>query len=222
MVFFGSGCAVPNIPSVNTRISGYIDWIRAGVCDLSDEKPDSCFDTKSPTKPPTLRPVPSPISLAPVTRPPTTVRPVPSPISSAPSTLQFDTISDVDVPAFAPLLDGMPSSTLPPVVQTIYLAPDASLPDNIQFTVESEPFYTDSIPHNFPPEQLDDQQFAEPEDGTDDLPVLASEETVAQGSAAVSQINDVEVAAAGAVSASTIGSLLAALVLPCLVALLAS
>ena len=38
----GQGCGLPNIPSFNTRVSGFANWIREGICDLSSYPPDDC------------------------------------------------------------------------------------------------------------------------------------------------------------------------------------
>ena len=42
IVSFGSGCGTDGIPGVYTKISGVSDFIRAGICELSDVPPDYC------------------------------------------------------------------------------------------------------------------------------------------------------------------------------------
>jgi trypsin len=42
LVSFGIGCAQPNTPSVNIRVSGYKDWIQSGICKLAKKPPASC------------------------------------------------------------------------------------------------------------------------------------------------------------------------------------
>jgi trypsin len=42
IVSFGKGCARPNIPAVNTRISPYKRWIRLTICQYSSVKPSYC------------------------------------------------------------------------------------------------------------------------------------------------------------------------------------
>lgn len=53
IVSFGSGCARENTPSVNTRVSGYRQWIADGICDHSDFPPPSCT-TAVPSLSPTV------------------------------------------------------------------------------------------------------------------------------------------------------------------------
>jgi trypsin len=42
IVSFGSGCGRSGIPGVYTRVSGVLDFIRSGICALSDTPPDYC------------------------------------------------------------------------------------------------------------------------------------------------------------------------------------
>ena len=39
---FGEGCALPGFPGVYTRLSTMDDFIRASICDMSDDPPDYC------------------------------------------------------------------------------------------------------------------------------------------------------------------------------------
>jgi Trypsin len=45
LVSFGRECALPNFPGVYTRISNLTDWIRQGICDLSDDPFSDCTFT---------------------------------------------------------------------------------------------------------------------------------------------------------------------------------
>lgn len=47
LVSFGDGCARLGIPSVNTRISYYHDWIEQQICSVSAYPPASCNSTSS-------------------------------------------------------------------------------------------------------------------------------------------------------------------------------
>ena len=38
----GKGCGLPNIPSINVRVSGFANWITQSICDLSSYPPDNC------------------------------------------------------------------------------------------------------------------------------------------------------------------------------------
>ena len=38
----GKGCGLPNIPSINVRVSGFADWIAQSICDFSSYPPDNC------------------------------------------------------------------------------------------------------------------------------------------------------------------------------------
>lgn len=49
----GIGCGRPNIPSINARLSGYVDWITQSICDLSQYPPKSCKKMNSTTSKPT-------------------------------------------------------------------------------------------------------------------------------------------------------------------------
>ncbi len=42
IVSFGDGCGKPNAPSVNTRVSNYIDWIQNTICTASNNPPSYC------------------------------------------------------------------------------------------------------------------------------------------------------------------------------------
>jgi trypsin len=42
LVSYGFGCAEPNTPSVNTRVSAYKDWIHNNICKLSKKPPATC------------------------------------------------------------------------------------------------------------------------------------------------------------------------------------
>jgi Trypsin len=58
LVSFGDGCARPGIAAVYTRISAYEQWIKQGICDLSDNPPNDCIFTPT-TAPPTISPIPT-------------------------------------------------------------------------------------------------------------------------------------------------------------------
>jgi secreted trypsin-like serine protease len=38
----GKGCGHPNVPSINTRVSGFADWIHDTICLHSQDPPDKC------------------------------------------------------------------------------------------------------------------------------------------------------------------------------------
>jgi trypsin len=40
----GIGCGLPNVPSINARVSGYADWIHKTICQHSRHLPKSCQD----------------------------------------------------------------------------------------------------------------------------------------------------------------------------------
>ncbi|KAG7374716.1 trypsin-like serine protease [Nitzschia inconspicua] len=40
----GIGCGLPNVPSINARVSGYADWIYETICQYSRDPPKSCKD----------------------------------------------------------------------------------------------------------------------------------------------------------------------------------
>jgi len=51
LVSFGIGCARPDVPAVNTRISGFHDWITHTICELSDSPPTTCHKPSPPSSP---------------------------------------------------------------------------------------------------------------------------------------------------------------------------
>jgi hypothetical protein len=48
IVSFGLSCGSTGFPSVNTRVSGYEEWIRQSICAYSDFPPDYCADVPAP------------------------------------------------------------------------------------------------------------------------------------------------------------------------------
>ena len=56
IVSYGAGCARPGLPSINTKVSAFIDFIEEGICELSNDPPEGCFEVGSPVKSPTTAP----------------------------------------------------------------------------------------------------------------------------------------------------------------------
>lgn len=55
IVSTGSGCAVANVPAIYTEVAAFQSFIRRGICDLSNNPPDSCLEpTSAPTAAPLL------------------------------------------------------------------------------------------------------------------------------------------------------------------------
>jgi hypothetical protein len=96
-------CDSGALPNVYTRISGYVDFIQNGICDLSDVPPASCSG-ETVTSPPIVSPTTDSPTLKP-SPPPTTMLPTPSP------TVQPSTPNPVSRPS--------PPPTLPPILQLI-------------------------------------------------------------------------------------------------------
>jgi secreted trypsin-like serine protease len=66
IVAMGRGCARPNVPAVNTRVSAYQTWINTNICSMSSSPPTSCpskAPVRPPTRAPTKQPVPTPCRL---------------------------------------------------------------------------------------------------------------------------------------------------------------
>jgi len=49
IVSSGFGCGAPNVPGIYTEVAAFETWIRAGICDLSDNPPADCTDTMAPS-----------------------------------------------------------------------------------------------------------------------------------------------------------------------------
>lgn len=64
---FGVGCGEPNFPGVYARVSSYVEWIQASLCELSDRPPPNCLiGTSAPvTAVPTTAPTTSPTTVSP-------------------------------------------------------------------------------------------------------------------------------------------------------------
>ncbi|GAX21586.1 transmembrane protease serine 6 [Fistulifera solaris] len=45
IVSVGVGCARPNYPGINTRVSAYTQFIKEGICNMSSDPPEWCFTT---------------------------------------------------------------------------------------------------------------------------------------------------------------------------------
>jgi secreted trypsin-like serine protease len=73
LVSFGNGCARPDTPAVNTRVSAYEQWINSFICLNSVSPPASC--SVAPVPIPIQAPVPAPLPL-PVPAPVPIVAPV--------------------------------------------------------------------------------------------------------------------------------------------------
>ncbi|GAX17346.1 hypothetical protein FisN_10Lh214 [Fistulifera solaris] len=96
VVSYGIGCGQPNRPAVYTRLSAFADWIREGICSLSENPPSDCPErppVDSPVEPETL-PTAAPTVVNSTTSSPTLAplpviaapvqRPTPRPLISIP------------------------------------------------------------------------------------------------------------------------------------------
>ena len=54
LVSWGEGCADPDFPGVNARVSNVFEWLRVNVCVMSDAPPDYlCGASAAPFETPT-------------------------------------------------------------------------------------------------------------------------------------------------------------------------
>jgi Trypsin len=133
IVSFGEGCARPDTPAVNARVSAYEYWIQTTICQLSANPPAACQymalelprarvptsrPTKSPRYAPTLRPTKQPITRPPIRAP--TLKPTKKPI--VPPTKQPirpPTLKPTKQPIRAPSKQPIRPPTLKPTKQPI-------------------------------------------------------------------------------------------------------
>lgn len=117
-----SKCGVKNVPSVYTRVSNYANWIHAGICNLSANRPERCNQpggTNSPTMAPVKRAVPTnapvrtPVQ-APIQRPvETSPNAAPAPKDPVASSTIVPTLNATMTPTKSPIVTTTTQSVVP-------------------------------------------------------------------------------------------------------------